>query len=441
MSKKALPILLTIVLLVIASSAAGQDLSGTHGLGMGLNLGVSQQYSEARSTPFGPGFGLYYLRNVTNRFNYRIEGGYNQLAIKVGNPLKKYTTNLIYLDLMGSFDLMYKGRFRPFLEAGVGAFNFGMIGTTGKRYFDGEFILGGGLRWHLSKTFALSLSGDFKYTTGDGLDGNLQGGNTVMDSYFSIRTGLALFIGKKTETSGIEEETFSDNLEIEDLPGDQNMIVSDFDAELGADNHLLKQLTGMDDIQLAQNGGNSLAMQEYSRLKTRIEELKGSIDSRENEILTLRETIEHTAEINNSLTADSDFLIVENNYDQTVVNRISSFSTGYEEALNLFYNHRYQDAVDKFQALMAKYPNHALVSNCEYWIGECFFQTGNFTRALVSFDRVLAAEQSLKKDDALLMIGRSYIELGQNDKAGDALTRLLNEFPDSEHLQKARELL
>lgn len=441
MFKKMIPFIIAGMLLVFSGSVFGQDLSGTHGFGMGVNLGVNQQYSEARSTPFGPGVGLYYLRNLSDRFNLRIEGGYNQLAIKVGNPLKKYTTDLIYLDLVGGFDLKSKSRLRPFIEGGIGAFNFNMIGTSGKRYFDGEFMLGGGLRWLFSSKFALSLSGDFKYTTGDGLDGNLQGGNSIMDMYFSIRSGLTMYLGKKTGNSGIEEESFTDNLEIEDLSGDENMSVSDLDAEPGSDDNLLKQLTGMDDVQLAQNGDNSLAMQEYNRLKSRIEELKGSIDSRETEIFSMRETMEKAGKDNKKPDAESEFLIVENNYDQAAINNIPRFSTGYETALNLFYSHRYQDAVDNFQALMEKYPDHVLKSNCEYWIGECFYQTGNFTRAIVSFDRVLAAEQSLKKDDALLMIGRCYIELGEESKANEALTRLLNEFPDSEHLQTARELL
>ena len=441
MFKRALPTFFAIILMVFAGSVFGQNLNGTHGLGMGINLGLNQQYSEARSTPFGPGVGLYYLRNLSDRFNLRLEGGYNQLAIRVGNPLKKYTTDLIYLDLVGGFDLKSGSRLRPFVEGGIGAFNFNMIGTAGKRYFDGEFMLGGGLRWLLSQKFALSLSGDLKYTTGDGLDGNLQGGNSIMDMYFSIRSGLTMRMGKKSVDSGIEGENFTDNLEIEDLSGDENMTVSDLDAEPGADDNLLKQLSGMDDIQLAGQGGNSLAMQEYNRLKTRIEELKGSIDSRETEIFTLRKTMGQTDKNKTETDAESEFLIVENNYNQTMVSSITQFSSGYESALNLFYSHRYQDAVDKFQALMAKFPNHVLVSNCEYWVGECFFYTGNFTRAIVSFDRALAAEQSLKKDDALLMIGRSYIELGDDEKAHDALARLLREFPDSEHLQKARELL
>ncbi|KAA3616393.1 MAG: hypothetical protein DWQ05_11700 [Calditrichaeota bacterium] len=440
MSKKVLSSSLVILLLASAGTVLGQSLKGSNGIG--LNIGANQQYSESRFTPFGIGAGIFYTRNLSDRFSLRAEGGYNELAIEVGNPLKKYTMDLIYLDLLASFDIFYKGKFRPFIEGGVGAFNFEMIGSSGPdRFFDAEFILGGGLRWHLKPTMAVSFSGDFKYTTGDGLDGNIQGGNSVMDSYYSLRAGLTKYFGGKNDGESLDDEYFTDTAEIEDLSEDSGMN-GDLESSDGELTGFLKQLDGFagSESSLA-GGGNSLAMQEYDRLKSRIEELKGSIDSRESEILTLRESLLGSNGTGNTLNENDEFLLIENNYDQELVSSISHFSNGYEDALNLFYSQHYQKAVDKFQALMEKYPNHVLLSSCEYWIGACFFNTGNFSRAIVSFERVIAVEQSLKKDDALLMMGRSYNELGESDKANEALTRLLTEFPDSEHLQKARELL
>ncbi|MCA9735255.1 MAG: tetratricopeptide repeat protein [Deferribacteres bacterium] len=428
MFTKSLLRFLALFMVVSAPSISAQISKGSSGVG--LILGANQQYSESRLTPFAFGAGAFYSRNLSDRFNLLLEGGYNELAIKVGNPLKKYSTNLIYFDLLAGYDLMQHAHFRPFLHGGIGAFNFKMIGSTNSdRYFDGEFILGGGMRWHFNNNLALRITGDFKYTTGDGLDGNIQGGNTVMDSYFTVRGGMSYYFGG--HNSGLDEEYFSGNVEVEDLPEGGDLSQVDQKQNDTVDG-LFAQLSDLDNIETT---GASAKEQEYERLKMRLESLKGSIDSKETEIYSLQNSMVKNEEKNGEL------LLIDNNYSQELVNDISSFSMSYEAALNKFYHKQYQDAIDRFQALMVKYPDHALSSNCEYWVGECYFHAADFTRALVSFERVVTIEQSLKKDDALLMMGRSYKELGQADAATEILNRLLKEFPDSEHLQEARELL
>ena len=59
--------------------------------------------------------------------------------------------------------------------------------------------------------------------------------------------------------------------------------------------------------------------------------------------------------------------------------------------------------------------------------------------ALEAFQKVLAYEESFKKDDALLMMGRCYIFLGDKPTALSMFDRLMSEFPDSEYYQKAQK--
>ncbi len=109
--------------------------------------------------------------------------------------------------------------------------------------------------------------------------------------------------------------------------------------------------------------------------------------------------------------------------------------------MSQFYAKRYSDAIAQFNALVAQFPDHSLASNCVYWIGESYFGSGNYSEAVNAFNRVLNYPRSLKLDDALLMLGRSHLKLGQTEEARQAFDRLIKEFPNSEFVAKAEEWL
>jgi len=54
---------------------------------------------------------------------------------------------------------------------------------------------------------------------------------------------------------------------------------------------------------------------------------------------------------------------------------------------------------------------------------------------------VLSYQRSLKQDDALLMLGKSYLRLNQPANARQVLDRLVKEFPNSEFVSKAEQML
>ncbi len=118
-----------------------------------------------------------------------------------------------------------------------------------------------------------------------------------------------------------------------------------------------------------------------------------------------------------------------------------SFAQGYEGALHSFYMLRYEDAISKLSELLEQYPSHTLTSNCYYWLGEAQFGYGDYPAAIASFGRVLAFERSLKKDNALLMLGRTYLAMKRPTDARAAFNRLLSEYPVSDAVAKAQELM
>ena len=172
-------------------------------------------------------------------------------------------------------------------------------------------------------------------------------------------------------------------------------------------------------------------MQEYVRLKSKMDELNQEINQKDSEINTLRTAVSEKEQSVNTMQTQL----------AAAPANAASFSRGYEEALSKFYGKRYPEAIDQFNGIVAQFPDHPRVSNCVYWIGESHFGAGNYREAVNAFSRGVNYPKSLKRDDALLMLGRSYVQMNQKTEAREAFNRLITEYPNSEFVAKAQEWL
>jgi tol-pal system protein YbgF len=159
----------------------------------------------------------------------------------------------------------------------------------------------------------------------------------------------------------------------------------------------------------------------------------------------LQSEADETSRAADYLNSNADTAPVAANGNQSLGNRImeaaSPFAQGYEGALYDFYAGRYAEAVEGLSRLIEAYPNHILASNCYYWLGEAQLQANNIQGAIASFTRVLEFEKSLKKDNALLMLGKSYMFLKRSEEARTAFNRVIAEYPTSEAVNLAQEYL
>ncbi len=120
---------------------------------------------------------------------------------------------------------------------------------------------------------------------------------------------------------------------------------------------------------------------------------------------------------------------------------VGSFQARYEEALNLYNNRHYREAIQRFQALIRENPNNSLSDNCQYWIGECYYSMGKYNQALVEFQKVFTFPRSNKEDDAQLKIGMTYLRLGDKARAKEAFRTLIENYPKSEYVPIAKRYL
>ncbi|NOY60214.1 MAG: tetratricopeptide repeat protein [Calditrichaeota bacterium] len=116
----------------------------------------------------------------------------------------------------------------------------------------------------------------------------------------------------------------------------------------------------------------------------------------------------------------------------------SGFMGGYQKARSLFESFNYQGAIATFEDLLAQYPNHPEADNCQYWIGECYYGLKQYQKAILEFQKVFAYSQADKHDDAQLMIGLSYVKLGERDRANAEFETFLNTYAGSEYTSIAR---
>ena len=119
----------------------------------------------------------------------------------------------------------------------------------------------------------------------------------------------------------------------------------------------------------------------------------------------------------------------------------ASFGQGYREALEWYESGHYQSAILAFQELLTAPKENSLSDNCRYWLGECYYSLREFEQAIVEFRKVLSYRDSNKRDAAQLKIGMSYLELRDKTRALEESNRLIEDYPESQYKDKARELL
>ena len=114
----------------------------------------------------------------------------------------------------------------------------------------------------------------------------------------------------------------------------------------------------------------------------------------------------------------------------------------YNAPLVLFRAREHGQAVLDLLDFIAKYPEHLLAPNAQYWIGEAYYLQRDYRQALVEFERVVdMAPVSPKAADALLKMGLSYTNLRENSRAQQAWQRVVRDYPTTESAGKARALL
>ena len=124
-----------------------------------------------------------------------------------------------------------------------------------------------------------------------------------------------------------------------------------------------------------------------------------------------------------------------------IVWKATSFQGRYEEALETYRASKYQDAIQRFEALLNTGTKHLLSVNCQYWIGESYYGLTNYQQAIVAFEKVFTFEKEHKDDDAQLKLGICYYRMNDRERAKQEFQKLLDAYPESEYVSRARAFI
>ncbi len=119
----------------------------------------------------------------------------------------------------------------------------------------------------------------------------------------------------------------------------------------------------------------------------------------------------------------------------------SEFAEKYRQALRLFDRREYSEASDAFKELSLSNADPGLASNTHYWLGECYYAAQRYRDAIGEFEKTLTYPRSYKIGAAYLMLGMSYLRLGDKAKARESWQSLLNRVPKSIYAARARKYI
>jgi TolA-binding protein len=113
----------------------------------------------------------------------------------------------------------------------------------------------------------------------------------------------------------------------------------------------------------------------------------------------------------------------------------------FKSALDLYNARSYNASIAKLQEIIKSSKNKELVSAANYLAGESYYAMKQYKEAIKHYKSVIKYGNNAKNDDAQIMIAESYIRSGEIPQAKSAFKSLIDNFPNSEFLPRARKML
>ncbi len=104
----------------------------------------------------------------------------------------------------------------------------------------------------------------------------------------------------------------------------------------------------------------------------------------------------------------------------------------YSYAYEMLVRENFLEAEQSFKAFIGEHPNDPLASNAYYWLGETYYVQKKFQLAAISFARGFQNfPKGNKALDQLFKLALTFMNLGKNEDACAAFSKLDSEFPNA----------
>ncbi len=113
----------------------------------------------------------------------------------------------------------------------------------------------------------------------------------------------------------------------------------------------------------------------------------------------------------------------------------------FDTAVNDYNSKDYNSSIQKFKTIVEKEKNQQLLAESHYYLGENYFKIQNYQMALNHYRNVIKLNNSPKKDISYAMIAECLMRMGDVNEAKLAYQELIDKYPQSEFIPKARKML
>jgi tol-pal system protein YbgF len=114
----------------------------------------------------------------------------------------------------------------------------------------------------------------------------------------------------------------------------------------------------------------------------------------------------------------------------------------YRKALESFYARKYDLAQSLWDEFIRTFPKDKLVPNAYFWQGECFYQMGDYARAVLAYQEVISKfSKSNKLRPSMLKQGMAFYKLGKKKAGQLVLKELIKKFPHTIEARRAKGFL
>ena len=118
--------------------------------------------------------------------------------------------------------------------------------------------------------------------------------------------------------------------------------------------------------------------------------------------------------------------------DDKITSLLKNPSEIYSYAYDMLVRENFIEAEKSFKAFIGEHPNDPLASNAYYWLGETYYVQKKFQLAAISFARGFQNfPKGNKAIDQLFKLALTFMNLGKNEDACAAFSKLESEFPNA----------
>ena len=118
--------------------------------------------------------------------------------------------------------------------------------------------------------------------------------------------------------------------------------------------------------------------------------------------------------------------------DDKITSLLKNPSEIYSYAYDMLVRENFVEAEKYFKAFIGEHPDDPLASNAYYWLGETYYVQKKFQLAAISFARGFQNfPKGNKAIDQLFKLALTFMNLGKNEDACAAFSKLESEFPNA----------